>query len=366
MNDIPIYASTIIGSFMVKYEQLSYLIDKQYGNSSADKINLYIDLYSIVNRLYRTRNLKFDSNSTIAGNILSLCNHYINFFRKRYNVETNVLIIASNNMPANNIAALLDYNKGYRESVRNNIILTEKLNESIVILNEVCLFIKNIMLISSSEETGVVLKDVIQYAHDHEYPYPNLIITKDMYNYQLVDDNTCILRPFKKQADISYIITKDSVMRCTIGKLVTNDNLEQTYSNIPHNLLSAIFAFTRFPARNIPSLIPLGSFLNQLSKLIDLESYRDKRIFNTNIQSIYSTIMNNTNLVNNIPLALVESRFNVIDIGRQYDIYINSPTGIMQRYNGMKAFFGESAIFRKLLDDYFTIEEANMIVNLNS
>ncbi len=361
MKDTPVFPSTIIGSFMVRYETLSYLIDKQYSNSSADHINFYIDLNSIMTRLYRAKNLKFDTNSTLAGNILSLCNHYINFFRKRYNVETNVFIIASNNLPVECTTALYDYNKNFRDAIKNNFILGQKLSETFDILNNICLFIKNITFMFSTEETGVIINDILKYTGG--IIIPNLILTKDLYNYQLVDDNTCILRPFKKQSDTSYIITKDSVMECTLNSLTSGADIHE-FNYIPSNLISTIFAFTRLPARNISSLIPLGSFLNQLSKLIDLEFYKDKRVFISNIQSIYSIMMNNTALVNNTPLALVESRFNVIDIDRQYTIYINSPRGIMHKFSGTKAFFGESEVFKKLLDEYFTLEEANMIVNL--
>ena len=352
------YADTVFYSFMVKYDRLRYIINHAYGNSSASEINLFIDLYSIYKRLYNSNDLVFSQDSTIAGQLLRICNHYRLFFRSTYNVECNIFLIDSANCPSVNAKLLYGYNRSYIEQMKYNNMLTDMVNGTASILSKICNFIHNVSYVYSDFETGVVIRDIINKLNTPGIP--NLIITKDVYNYQLVSESTYLLRLKKHNGDESYIISPENVMESYLSAAGFKDVNINKYKLYPH-LIPIMMTFTKLPERSIKSIINSNVIANQLHCLMDQEFIISNSV-NLNVKYYYDILYNTCQQVKDIPFPIIESRFKAISIDYQYNICyntINTNTDFMGIVN-----IYDPELLRRYLEEYFSAEEIGMILNL--
>ena len=99
----------IINAYLVRYDNLINIVSEAYKGSSAETINIYIDMYSIIKTIHGTEFEMRDYN-ILASCVINMCGHYREFFWKRCNVTTNFYIVYSNNCPYINNQWVRAYN----------------------------------------------------------------------------------------------------------------------------------------------------------------------------------------------------------------------------------------------------------------
>lgn len=336
----------------IKDAKLVSLIDSEYSKdpmySNITSINLFIDLYSIFNRLYGD-NYDIENYNDISRNVLNMCISYRIFFRKYYDTHAIIYLIDSNNCCEINRKFYQDYNKGYAGSIINNKKATEIIYHNREILNTLCPYLEDMTYIGSNYETGVAIYDIIRKNMTmNMHNNPNLLLTKDVYNFQLATISNIdlrILRPKKWNGeDNSYSINQFNALNTYAYNRVNhviNTNI------INYELLTYLMSITRMPERNMRSLISVPKAVEKLQKLINQNIIMNCR--NTDIDRLtYLLCQDDINPINPI---MVDFRFKAIDILYQHGIYITDPNANI--YNGIINLYDPEAI-KEINQEFFS------------
>lgn len=293
----------------VKYDKLVSLIDKEYKNTNTSTFNIYIDLNSLFRSLY-SPNVIIDDKLDISSTILNLIGHYRHFFKTRYGVWTNIYLVYSNNMPVNNILLYPEYNAATVKNITNNTKIANNINDNLDIIEILVKYIQDVYFVQDIYETAVIIKYL---CNNVGIEAPNLVLSRDIYNFQLVDDNTKILVPNKyNNTDSSYIVNTSNAIEHYCKKEFKSD-----YGfGLDGGLLSLLMSLSKCSKRNIRSLFKVSDAIKIIQSSID-----SNRILNGyNTDGILKV-----SLPRHIDDGYLMTRFRICDIASQYISYINSP-----------------------------------------
>ena len=311
----------ILCSFYIRYENLYKMIYDNFAGSTADTINIYVDLYSMIKPIY-TQECIIDDYRVLVSCIINLCAHYREFF-SRYPlcVKTNIYLVYSDNIHDINNKFYKGYNKLMVDTINNNPRIDELIRTNFKLLDILSPYLPNIYFINGTFETGVIIYDLILSNSLSNPQVPSLILSKDQYLYQLpaLHDNIILFRPKKNMnGDCSYYINKSNVLPIYLKE---NKIKYQITENYPETF-SLLLALSHCKSRGITMELNISAayklILNLINNHIILGTYTS---LDTNISkqieyAIFSIYRKN--------VSNIEQRFKAIDIPYQNYIYSQS------------------------------------------
>lgn len=309
----------LINSNNVKYNLLVPMIHEVFAGSSANKINIYIDIYSMTKVLYSSltdnlnvKNIKLNEYNNLCSCLINMAIHYRSFFRTRFNVESDIYFISSENGPLNNQLLIKDYNKYHISNILVKDTITKYIEYNLDLLKILSPYLPNIYYIRTMFETGVIIYDLL-HRTDPLSKRGHLIISKDVYNFQLVSKNTNIAFLRTKPRDGSYMFNINNML-----DMYFYERKVKCRSKILNpKLLSLLMAFTSVKERNIRTLLNITTAVKLLE--LAVTEHRILNDYNYELESIYYSIAT----TKNFPVSLTEftSRFKAIDIPFQYILF---------------------------------------------
>lgn len=310
----------MLNSNYVRYNKMVEIISEAFAGSSANHLNIYIDMYSMVKVLYKSDVYDINDYSSVTSCIINMCAHYREFFWTRFKVTTKFFIVYSKNTPYINNQFYPEYNSKSLYSFNTNKKVDDMIKNNIELLETLCPYLPDIHFVKGTFETGVIMYDLI-CRNELQDNSPHMIITKDVYNYQLVAmrNNIIILRPKKsKGEDESYYINqKNLYMKYMQSR---NADYGNFHSIISPGLISLLMTLTSVKERNIKSLINIKSAIKQL--YLGITEYKLLNGYNSDLQSIWNAL---DTAKFSIGQTTFEHRFKAIDIQFQHSVYINTP-----------------------------------------
>ena len=292
----------IVGTYFIRLNRLSDVIHLAYAGSNATEINFFIDIYSIRNNLL-SKDFAYSSLNELCSMIFDMVVFYKNYFLG-FGVRPHFYIIDSYNTPVGNKSTFPGYNSDFviKLTSSNN----DYVNANMELLKIMCDYFPDIRYIHTGFESSVVMYDIIQQS-----AIPSIILSKDPYASMIVnhigDGRASWLRPRKyKGQDSSFI--------CYPGNLI--EVLENEIFKVcgrhryggPIGNLGVLYACTKFPARNIGSILTYHKYI----ELMNSQSART-----LSAMDVFDTIHREAG----VDLGLLFSRFNVLDIIVQYQAY---------------------------------------------
>lgn len=310
-------------SYAIRYQRLSELVGQSFQNSeyaSSTTLNLYIDLTRIIRNC---NEIVANDPLALSANILNLCAHYKSFFRRGYGVECKIFLLYT--------SGEFFFNKQYYHGYGfpgNQIILSNTTKTNLDLLTMIVRYLPDIDFITTDQEVGLVMMDIMQYEAAHGNPSPNVIISKDIFLYQIVNSKgTFIFRPKKVETgDVSYAINKSNV----IDIYQIDRKIKFVENSINPEMLSFIMAITKVPERQIPTIISIGTAIKLIEKCI-----KDNTILNGYINDCnYCTLEISKRTKSNIVPFEVSIRYKAVDLVNLYMSYDYNLRG-NARYNGI-------------------------------
>lgn len=303
----------------VKYNKMIELINSAFAGSNAETLNIYVDIYSMLKPIYSIDCL-IEDYAVITSCIINLCAHYREFFRTRYKVETRFFLVYSENCGYINKQFYPEYNKKTEYNINSNKLMHDMVKNNIELLQTLCPYLPDIHFINGTFETGVIIYDLI-CKNELIDNSPHMIITKDMYNYQLIPtrDNIIILRPKKNTGfDESYYINKYLALNTYITerkcKYISIDTI------LMPGLLSLIMTLSSVSERSIKSLFNINTSLKMIEKAIN--EFKILNGYNSDLQNVFNSIYNDKF---KIGFETFQFRYKAIDIIFQHSVYMNTP-----------------------------------------
>lgn len=318
MENVYSTVEQILYSNYVKYSRLQTIIGNEFKNSPANKIHVYVDLYSMLKSLFNKNNYVTEDYIAISSSVLNLVAHMRKFFRN-FGINSDFYLVWSSNRPMANNQFYKDYN------IANQPIGMGKdlLNKNIEALSILIPYIESVHFINTSFESSVVIYDYI-LRNECIDNSPNLVITKDPYAFQLVSMgvDTRVLRPYKsKGEDCSYIINKSNLYKALIHN---RKSKVEELPTIHHGLYSLLLALTSVPERGIKSLLNMRTGFDVLNKSIDNFVIANRYNSSNEIQNVYNSMQRFSTSLKKTDFIILNNRFKAIDIAFQHSLFMNS------------------------------------------
>lgn len=333
----------LIGSYYIRYDRLYELITYYYQGSNAEEIELYIDISPLARQLLNGLNTEKDS-LVITSSVINMCAHYRSFFKTRFGVHARIYIVMSSMITPLNTKFVLGYSNRPATVYDNNTL--DIFNKAVDLISLLCKYINDVYFIQTPHEAAVGIIECIDAVASQN---PTIILTKDIYDYQLVNvPNTIILRPSKaNNIDASYIIDGSNVIDAYIQKR----KVKQIQHNVNSGLYSFVLSTTRLPERNVKALKSVPSVIKALNIAIDNKLIING--YNTDVGYLVKILNNDIDEKFRLDIdpSVVSCRFSAIDVFSQFNALIASKLMISNRE--LVNLYDPEAL-KEINDDYFS------------
>jgi hypothetical protein len=352
----------LIYSQFITYNRLTGMINESCRDSNANVAHIYIDMQSLLKSIYSNIDkLTIGPYNGLTSCMINMAIHYKYFFLSRYGTTCKIYFVYSNNCPEYCKKWVPNYNARNIQVANHSAQHLEIINQNLQMMRTITPYIDNMYFIETQHETGLAIYHLIMMNTCEKEPHMNFVITKDQYNYQLVNTpNTIILRPKRNtstnnqpvqpgERDISYYINSLNIWNVIC--------LERKIEFTPSVLINPIFvtlvyAISGIKQRGIASTIGIKKCLeiiqnlilsnNMMNNALDnialiyLNSSKE-RMKNSSLQTLQNdgTIMGMNNNYKAIDLSyqylLIRSNSNIysdLDLFNSYLIDLYDPEGL--------------------------------------
>ena len=334
-NNYTASVKQIIYRSFVKYDILQSLVYETFSNSSiseATELDIYIDLYSVLKPLFSEHSrTRIEDYTELTSEIVNMCAHYRYFFRKLY-VATKFYLIWSYNINEINRKFVSGYNDIFYKKSQVKIF-KEFVNNNMDLLEILVPYLPDIFLIRSNKnyESSIIISALINKNNNA----PSLIITHDTYPMQVTvyNRNTALLYPKKmsgRDESIMIPINEKSNFRHEFWRLLLDTNaikvkegLMDTISPLNYTLFCALNGMSNRNIKSMYSIIQSAKLLYYLTKGED-------------IKILPEHLYNDVEVVNSVPVSIVESRYNAIDINYIKPIYLQDPEYLSLKFDNLR------------------------------
>lgn len=317
----------LLYSNYIKFDRLQRLCSLFRPNSFMD---VYVDMYSMIKGLYNRNDIQIKNPTIITSSVINLCAHY-RYYLTSLGIDTTFYIVNSQNISELNKKFYPEYNSKIEYAYSMDKRIDELIFSNVELLKTLCPYLPDVHFVQSVEgyETGAIMNHIMDKVNMNNERY-NVIITRDIYNYQLCQrNNTFILRPKKtRDGDMSYIINRENVMKIFLWE--RKSSVIDTI--LDPGLLSSVMALSNLPERNIKSLLNTNTAINVLENAIN--SYRLNNGYNFHTNSIWTALANIPQIFN-VGETILDYRIKCIDIPFQSSVYSNTIESSMLRFENL-------------------------------
>lgn len=220
-------------SYYVRYNELTQLINREFYNSNATNVNLFVDVHGMLVDLKKNK-VTINQYAFIAG-LINLAAHYRQFFKTRYSCTTKIWFInALDNVIPRFYYKNFDHNTDV-DMIDNNI------------MKQLCNYIPDVMYVTCRVDCATM---AIKITEDEKLIDPCILITKDWFEFQICSyGNFYVLRPKKfKGQDNSYLVNRQTA----VGYLpVALCNNSEVLTGIDAFALPVLLSLWGVPSRKI-------------------------------------------------------------------------------------------------------------------
>lgn len=315
--------SLIYGAY-TRHNVLDKLVYDTFSNTSiaeATQLNIYVDLNSILHPVF-SEHFRIDMNeaTTITSCLINLCGHYRQFFR-RLRVNTKFFLIFSYNTCEINRKFVASYNSFFKAKSEIKQF-RDIVNVNLELLDTLCPYIPDVFFIKSTNdfEVGVIMSHLMSIVMNDGNP--NLIISKDLYPYQLVPNHpyTSYLYPCKHLGEDTSRMTPISEkqnFRYEFWNIVSRDrklNIDRLMKISPLNY-PLFISITGFKRRCI----------NQIHSIYDAIKIITTLVGEEDIKIIPEMLMSNEEIVSHYSVAQIIANYKALDISYMVPYYSANP-----------------------------------------
>ena len=313
-------------SWYIKYDRLTQLM--QAVTADTNRIHFYVDLNSLLNRVYKIDNSYDTPNSLVVG-LLNLVAHYRHFFRNRYNVATRFYLTYADEANGSHTQYLPTFGKSdpilpFIYEARHYSIETQ-LNLIATLVN----YIPEVYYIRSHASFAEwtchrIVKDTTDKGQSSA---THIILTTSKYVYQVpalfYGSQVYVMKPMKsKEGDESVIVRPDTVLLAYYNKLTPNSSVRTILPQLNPKLLSLLMTFNGCRDKKITAVTNINRAAIMVYKAIVANQIMND--YSADMGFVY-TALESFNVHTIIDLANFENRFRGLDVRFQTKLFKVTP-----------------------------------------
>ena len=265
----PASAESIVVANYIRYETLAEITNTVFAGSDANVLNIYIDLYQLFRKMYRS-DVSVGNRSSVAAAVVNMCIHYRAFYKKYYGVHTRIYLMQTSGPMKMNEKFYPDYNRSNMEKMIMADMITTFMVQNCAILKELCKYLPDIYYIEGPFETSVMIYANIMERKDNS---PNIIISTSTLQYAVpvfAQSQTVVIDHTWVEGGIRYrVVDKGNALIELLAKQKLSDNTIKKCLTINPELFGLFMALTRNEHRDLYSMNNVGSALNLLNNAIN-------------------------------------------------------------------------------------------------
>lgn len=320
-------SDAMYGQF-IKYDRL-YEMTKYafYGCNNLSSVNIFIDVYSLVEKLYRLGSyLELDDSYSIASCIINLSIHLRAYFESRHRVNSKIFIVYGGANPNHIKEYLPIYNNKNILATESNKYLTNIIKDNLDVIEILTPYLYDIYSVVDYENefntlTSFII-DNLNDKKDKNNASNNIIYSKDTLSYQLVAFKpfTFLYRPKKSYVgDNSWVVTKSTLYNAyRNGEL----GLKKIIDTDLHVLLFSMYqAISGVRSRSLQSIKSANTTISILENGIEnnrlLNGYNPSALNGITFELLFKDT--------SIDYIDIRNRYNAIDLQNQTTIFKSRP-----------------------------------------
>lgn len=340
----------LVTNYFAKYPVLKEMTAIAFSGSSAEEVNIYLDITKMVSHLYNPY-VSIQHPLSIASTILNLCAHLRSYYRTFYRVDSTFFLIYSDMSNMYNCNLIPDYNKSYLDKIAANPVTTNAIKIAMGALKELCPYLPGIYYREDIHEPMVVIYDTIKQEEVIGNCNPNIVITKEPLAFQLpaMLPNTAIFID-DKQSESFMVVTHENAIPSYLYATGRRQALSQqdTVSKltlISPEKLGVLITLTNLPSRGVRSIFDINKAINTLYGLNSNGQIPDGYV--NDINYLYSRIFNG---LSKISLEMFVLRFRAIDLIANHLYFMTTPFANHVEY---KQDLNDPEAVQAINNDYF-------------
>ena len=299
----------------IRYEFLQTLVGIEFAGSSAEHINVFIDLNDVLMPLYTSQITK-DAVEIIASCILNMVSHYRTYFWTRHRVVTQIVFIYSDITSPDILRFCPEYNALYRNRMNNGHVMHDRILAAMERVALLVPYMPDVYLKCGNVEPAVMINYLAKQPQFVDII--NVVISGSEYMYALPGQckNTVVFR--------NKVTSNGKTALSYNGFNAINAFIYETRKSVIEEviyppLITAIMALSGLPKRMVNSTKDISSTL-RLVKQIPVDIIGDPK-------AMYQCMMNISSKKKTQLLSYEDwyNRYMALDLNLQTMMYANTP-----------------------------------------
>lgn len=266
ISKVPVNSNSIIIGNYIKYDALIEM-NKVFAGSNANHVNIYIDLYHLMLRLYRN-DIRLNSHIETTSYIINMCAHYREFYKKIFGCTSNIYLVLTNDRMIYSEKYIKEYNKDNNDKIFYADMIRKHMLKSIEKISEVIKYINNTyMIVGPFEVATMIYTNILDEYNNNNYD-PNVIISTSEMNYMIlpyVNTPTVIFTHSYYNNNLNFdVITAENCIFKFYSRL---SNSPDKFKYIHPKFINIFYALTRHQCRSMRSFIQINKAVQALNRM---------------------------------------------------------------------------------------------------
>lgn len=311
-------------SYYIKYDKLLELNSLVDANQYTNCIDIYIDVYDMIRRIYSFSTTGV-SKFTITAAIINLAAHFRAYYRTRHHIWTRIFLVYGSEITNNHRQFCPTFSNFIDPTVvgyeRTNSLIKSQL-ELVKIL---AAYIEDVYYIERATDFTMFTYDNISKTLQHSPNSTSIIVSKNKYAYQIpammFGKRVYLFRPVKyKGEDWSICITPNTAITYYYYK-VQKDEVRSRLQAMHPELLSTFMALNGCKDKAVPSFVNIDKASRILDAAINMNLILNR--YQSNAAWLYDSLCKISDINRSFSLETFVNRFNGLDLVYQHMLYSN-------------------------------------------
>ena len=316
MYDIKYDVESILFSYYIKYDSMAKLNSHLNAPQGLKSVDIYIDLYDLLKRLYKQ---EYDTRKkfTVTASIINLAAHYRAYYRTRHRLWARIFLVYADESSNNHRMFIPTFGINHDDQMVSFDTTRAYIKSQLELVKILAAYIDDVYFIERTCDFAV-------FAYDNILKNPNelpIIITRSSYAYQIpaLLQNAYIFRPKKtKDGDMSYCVKFNQALVEYYAKAKSETVLKRLVKINPQ-LLSILMDLNGCADKHVAGVTNITRATMLLEDAIDHN--RIINGYNTDTAYLYNTLIGINTIIDP---ASFDYRFKALDIVYQDMIYNHS------------------------------------------
>lgn len=316
--------ASILYSYYIKYDKLLELNAQIDAAPNIDKLDIYIDIYDVIRRVYGCSTTGVNR-FIITAAIINLAAHYRAYYRTRHHVWARIFLVYGSEITNNHRQFCPLFNNFMDPSIVGYERTNTMIQSQIEMVKILAAYINDVYYVERKTDFTMFTYDNILKSIEQNPESISIVISKNKYAYQipamLLGRKVYLFRPSKyKGEDRSICIAPNTALVSYYAKVQKSDVRARLQSMNPA-LLSLLMTFNGCRDKGVTSFINISKTARIIDGAINANIILNG--YQSSINWVYEMLNTVCVISKFMPYDAFINRFRALDLAYQHLLYTN-------------------------------------------